>query len=257
MMKRPLRLSVLMAGMALISAGVLLTACSKNDNGNNGGSDAAGLMAFNLAPDQPAVSLALSGNIITSTPLAFGNYTGVYLGIYPGTRQVQSYDFNTSNPLATTSASFMAGKYYSLFVVGANSNYQNLVIEDELDSLDASTNQAYVRYVNAIPDSSAPVVTFQSGGTEIVNESAAYRHTSAFTAIAPGSLDIAVSNGSNIQASRSITVEANKIYTVLLSGLPGVTDPSAAVQIRYVGNGTLSAGSTQQKSSTAGRQQIP
>ncbi|MBN8864222.1 MAG: hypothetical protein J0H92_12685, partial [Sphingobacteriales bacterium] len=66
MMKRPLRLSVLVAGMALISAGVLFTACNKNDNGNNGGSDAAGLMAFNLAPDQPAVSLALSGNIITN-----------------------------------------------------------------------------------------------------------------------------------------------------------------------------------------------
>lgn len=253
-MKRPLRLSVL-AGMALIGAGVLLTACNKNDNGNNGGSDAAGLMAFNLAPDQPAVSLALSGNIITNTPLAFGNYTGVYLGIYPGTRQVQSYDFNTNNPLATVSSSFTAGKYYSLFVVGANSNYQNLVIEDQLDSLDAGNNQAYVRYVNAIPDSSAPVVTFHAGEEEVVNEPAAYRHASEFAAVAPGNLDIAVSNGSSIQASRSITVEANKIYTVLLSGLPGATDPATSVQIRYVGNGTLTA--DQQKSSTAGRQVIP
>lgn len=256
-MKKSFRLSILTAGIALISVGILLTACSKNNKGNNGGSDAAGLMAFNLAPDQPAVSLALSGNIITNTPLAFGNYTGVYLGIYPGTRQVQSYDFNTSNPLAMTSAAFMPGKYYSLFVVGANSNYQNLLIEDQFDSLDASASQAYVRYINAIPDSSAPIITFQAGGTEVVNESAAYRHASPFTAVAPGNLDIAVSNGSTIQASRSITVEANKVYTVLLSGLPGVTDPAAAVQIRYVGNGTLSAGSTQQKSSTAGRQAIP
>lgn len=249
-MKKLSRFNGWMIALSLMASGLLWTSCNKNDQGGNTGSNAAGLMAFNLAPDKPAVSLALSGSVITNVPLGFVNYTGVYLGIYPGTRQVQSYDYNNGNPIYTSTGTFQAGKFYSLFVVGANSNYQHVLVEDVYDSLNASSGEAFVRYVNAIPDSSAPVVNMISAGTEVLNEPASYRHVSEFRAVAPGSLDVAISNGSNIQASRTITVTASKAYTILLAGLPGSADPAAAVQIRFVENGTLTSDNAQQRASS-------
>lgn len=215
----------------------IFSACKKTDTGPQ--NPAAELMAFNLISDKPSVGFTISGNNLTSTALLYTNYTGVYLPIYPGNRDVESYDVNADTSIATATATFEANKYYSVFALGNNNNYRNLIVNDQLDTLTSASGNAFVRYINAIPDSSKPLVTVSSNGTNIISNNAAYATISDFTGVTPGSFTINVNNQGNISASRTITLEENKAYTLLLTGIPGATDTSKAVQIKYITNGTL------------------
>jgi hypothetical protein len=222
----------IIAASALFAAAVLFTACLKNKD-DDMNIPAAGLMAFNLAPDQQSVVVTLNGNILTQTPLAFGSYNGGYQNIYTGERAVESYDYPASSPLATTSYKFEEDKYYSVYVVGTAGKYRNVISFDNFDSLSAISGKAYIRYINGITDSvNAPNVTV--AGT---SAAAPYASVSEFKAVDPGEVNIAVS-GAGVDASRAITVEAKRLYTVLLTGVPGATD-ATKVQIRFVSNGTL------------------
>jgi hypothetical protein len=233
---------LLFAG-SLVAAALLISACTKNDD-NNTTIPTAHLMAFNLASDKAAgIDIRLSGNSITNFPLTYTSYTGVYLNIYTGQRQVQTYDAATNMSMTSSTFTFNDSSYYSLFVVGANNTYSNIIVRDNFDSLSNAGGQAYIRYINAIPDSSQSTVTVAIGGSNIINMPAGYSYISGFTAATPGSAIITVSNGGTIQVNRTITLEQNKVYTVLLTGMPGGTGDQA-VQIKYIENGTLAAGNS-------------
>lgn len=226
--------------LAVAAAGVLFTSCLKNKDGDSSNIPAAGLMAFNLAPDQQSVVITLDGNVLTQSPLAYTNYTGVYQPVYVGSRTINAYNYQGNNPLATATAAFDQDKYYSVFVVGKDSSYKNVVAVDNFDSLSATAGNAYVRYINAITDSvNIPAVTITAGSNNVVNENAPYAAVSEFKAVAPGSINIAVKNNNGVDASRSITVETNKVYTILLTGKPGATDETTKVQVKFVQNGTI------------------
>jgi hypothetical protein len=241
-------LSGLRRGIAMVlgvaAAGMLFTACLKNNDNNNAQTPVAGLMGFNLAPDQSAVVITLSGNSLTQSPLDYTNFTGAYQNIYPGDRTVQSFNAQGNNSLASASFNFEANKYYSVFVVGYGNNYRNIISTDHFDSLSTTQGNAYIRYINAIADSvNKPAVTISAGANSVVNESASLGAVSEFKAVAPGDVSIAVKNATAaIDTSRTITVEQNKVYTVLLIGMPGATDAAKKVQIRFIQNGALTAG---------------
>jgi hypothetical protein len=199
-------------------------------------------MAFNLAPDKASVVVALSGSSLTNAPLAYTNYTGTYQRIYTGNREVKSYDYNTDSSFASANYNFEANKYYSLFVAGANGAYTNIVTLDNFDSLSSASGKTYVRYINAIPDSTQPTVTITANGTNVISTPAAFSSVSDFTAADPGQVTVAVKNNSTIDANRTISLEQGKVYTILLTGIPGATDTTKAVQIKYILNGSLATG---------------
>ncbi len=229
-----LRRNVIMAGAVLLSVG-LFSACKK-DNGSNENIPAAGLMAFNLSTDKQTVNLTLSGNQLLNTPLGYTNYSGGYANIYTGERAVKSYGSQSDSALATTNFNFELNKYYSVFVVGNNGVYKNVIVRDDFDSLSSTSGKAYVRYINAIPDSTQPVVTITATGANVVSNSAAFGTVSSFNEVTAGSINIAAAGDDNIAASRTITVESGKAYTILLVGMPGATDGEKAVQIKYIQN---------------------
>lgn len=218
---------------------ILFSACSKRSDVP--ATPTSGLMAFNLIPDSTGpVVFALSNKSITNAPLSFTNYTGSYLSIYSGTRELGLYRANNSDSaLATTSFLADNQKYYSAFAIGANGTYTNLVIDDNLDSIPSSTGNAFVRYINAIPDSSQPVVTITANGTDVVKKNVPFGTVSDFTGIAPGDITVNVSNDSTIDANRTITLEKDKVYTMLIMGMPKATDTAKAVQIKYIINGMV------------------
>jgi hypothetical protein len=225
--------------LAIAAAGILFTSCLKNKD-DNGNIPSAGLMAFNLAPDQQSVVVTLDGNILTQSPLAYTNYTGVYQRVYVGSRSIAAYHYPNNHSLAAANAVFGQDKYYSVFLVGSDSSYRNVVSVDNFDSLSATSGNAYVRYINAITDSvNLPAVTITAGSNNVVNENAAYASVSEFKAVTPGSINVAVKNNNGVDASRSITVEQNKVYTILLTGKPGATDETTKVQVKFVSNGTI------------------
>lgn len=224
--------------MAVVAVSILFTACLKDKDNNYPDIPAAGLLSFNLAPDQPGLVIRLSGNSLTQTPLAYTSYT--YNNVYAGNRNIESFNYNNYSQLTSSNYSFAPNKYYSLFVIGNNGAYRNIVAVDDFDSLSAAEGKAYVRYVNAITDSvNTPVVTIAAGGSQVVNENAAYGGVGTFTAVTPGNISIAVKNGQGVDASRNITVEQRKAYTILLVGTPGATNDNQKLQIRYVDHGTL------------------
>jgi hypothetical protein len=226
--------------LGLMTVAVLFTACLKDKDNDNVDIPAAGLMAFNLAPDQESVVIALDGNVLTQQPLGFSNYTGTYYNIYTGNRAVKSYDYPANDPIASASHDFDTSKYYSAFVVGYGDNYRNIVAEDNFDALSATSGKAYVRYIYAVADSVNPsAVTIAKGGSNVVNDNAAFGDLSEFTAVDPGEISVAVKQGSAIDVSRNITVEEKKVYTILLIGVPGETSEAKKPQIRFVLNGAL------------------
>ncbi len=234
-----IRMRLLSAGL-FVAAIVLLASCSKfDDDNNNNNTPVAGLMAFNLSPDQGSVAVALSGNNLTNAPLAYTSYTGTYQRVFTGNREVESYDYSKDSSLAKVNFNFEADKYYSLFVAGANGVYKNILTHDNFDSLNSTTGKAYIRYINAIPDSTKPTVTIAANGTDVINAPSGFSSVSDFAAANPGNVTVTVKNNSNIDANRSITLEEGSVYTVLLTGIPGATDTTKAVQIKYILNGSL------------------
>lgn len=220
---------------SMLSIAILFSACKK-DKGEMVQTPVAGLMAFNLATDQPLVSVGLSGNLLGGAPLGYGSYTGTYLNVYTGNRQVSSYGAS-NNLLDSLTYPFEQGKYYSLFVTGTGNSHKNIIVQDNYDSLTASSGKAYVRYVNAVGGSASSNVTISSGATNVVNNSAIFGQVSPFIAVTPGSLSVNVSNESS--ASRTITVSQQKAYTILLMGQANQTDSTKAVQIRFIESGTV------------------
>ena len=219
---------------SVVVAGILLVACKKSDNVDSSAAPVSGLMAFNLATDR-AVGINLSGSSLMSQPLAFEQYTGNYLNVYSGNRLVQTVDYNTGNSLDSTSFTFEPQKYYSLFVTGAGGHYRNIIVNDNFDSLSVSADQAYIRYVNAVADSVAPTVSI---GENMTDDNVNFGAVSDFRAIAPGNVSIRLSNGNTINKERTITLEKQKAYTVLLAGVPGST-ANDSLQIRFIENGAL------------------
>lgn len=211
----------------------VLSSCKKNDP-EIIRTPAAGLVAFNLAPDQQAVVFSLSGNSFGNAALNYNGYTGNYLPVYLGNREVRSYDYNTGSTLAISNMNFMDSSYYSVFLVGANGAYRNIVVEDNYNNVLPAAGKAWVRYVNGITDSTArPNIKIGS-----ISEAASYANVSDFRQVNAGSINASVSNGDKIDANRTLTFEENKIYTILFVGVPGATDSTKSVKIRYIENGT-------------------
>jgi len=229
------RRSIAVIGIVVLAAGIF-SACNKSDAVTTH-IPASGLLVFNLAPDKDGIGVALSGNLLNSTPLGYTDYNGNYQSIYTGTRDIKSFDLRDS-VLASSSFTFEDNSYYSLFVTGNNGVYQNIVVRDDIDS-NATADKAYIRYINAIPDSSAPVVSITSGGTSVSEATAGFSTVSNFIPVTAGDVKIAASNGSNISTDRTLTVENGKVYTVLIVGVPGATDNEKKLQIRYVVNGSV------------------
>jgi hypothetical protein len=231
-----MRMSLAAAGLAVL----LFSSCRKSDD-NLSQQQVSGLMVFNLVSDKPAgIGVTLSGNNITQVPIGYAGYTGGYTSVYSGSYSVQTYDAaGYQVPLTGTGNTFLPKKYYSLFVTGANGVYSNVFTEDNYDSLSAANGQAYIRYINAIPDSTDPRVTIAANGNAVSNNTAHYGSVSQFTQVAPGQVTINISNDATFQSNRTITLEGQKAYTVLLIGVPGSADANKAVQIKYVENGKL------------------
>jgi len=229
----------------VIASIVLFSACKKSNVDNNNDQQVSGLMAFNLVPDK-TVTIAIGGNLLEGSPLAFNSYTGVYLPVFPGTRTVESFDYPGNSPLASASDSFAVDKLYSVFVVGTSGNYQNIIVNDKVENLSSSSGQAYIRYINAINGAANASVTIS--GSSANNTNIAFGTVSDFIPLTPGSTTITVTNGSTVNVNRTITTEEKKVYTVLLTSGATSSDPA---QIKYITNGVLNDSASGQRVSSS------
>ncbi|MFT4024101.1 MAG: DUF4397 domain-containing protein [Flavihumibacter sp.] len=233
-MKKMLKGSALLLSMA-----VLFSACLKN-NDSQVNVPAGGLMAFNLSPDAGGIGIKLDGNNLVRTPVFYTNFTGGYLPVYVGNRTAWAFDYYSGVMLTRqTGFNVVDSQYYSLFVVSSDSNFKTVIVNDHLDSLGYEEGYAFVRYINAIADSTLqPEVKLGTGDMNPVAERPAFAAVSAFRKLSAGTAMVSVKGAGGVDVSRPITLEANKVYTVLLLGKPGASGDKS-VQIKYIVNGTV------------------
>lgn len=245
-MKRSVFSSVtrgIVAAGCVVLAGISMVACSKTgdySNQGNGNGNAAGLMVFNLS-DKNSVNISLSGSNLLTQSLGYSIYTGGYLSVGAGTYSIRSYDAaGGGTTLAEKTDSFATGRYYTLVAAGAAGTYRNVLVRDNYDNLQANSGKAYVRFVNAVPDSAAPVVTVSAAGQVIATDPAAgFGKVSEFVAVSDGAVTVSASNGGTIQTNLNFTTKSPEVYTVLLKGIPGSSDTTRKVGFSYIRNGSL------------------
>lgn len=217
-----------------------LTSCLKDDNNGGSNQNNSSLMAFNLATDQSLIGFRFGASNVINNGLQYTSYTGSYIPIFGGTRTLEAFDFNNRTALASKEETFIVGKYYSAFLVGNTNNYSTIVVEDELDSLKAESGKAYIRCINAITDSSKPLFTIKNGTETPVNVPIEYKTISSFNPVSIGTITVSIKNElGTINQERTFQIDQNKVYTVLLVGNPASLEPSNAVQIKFIQNGTI------------------
>ena len=225
--------------MGIFLVVILFGACKKSEV-NNTRTPAAGLMAFNLIPNAGGIGVAIGNNSLTPQALYFNNFTGTYKAVYTGDRNLESYSFGSGSTLAKESHNFKDSSYYTVFVMGANDVYSNVFVEDKLASLPKDDKtKTFVRFVNAIPDSTSSTVTIASGANIIFNGLSKFKEVSDFKEIPSGDARVQIDNGSTIDTSRTISLDPGKIYTVLLTGIPESTNTDFKVDIKFITNASL------------------
>ena len=225
--------------MGIFLVAILFGACKKSDS-DNIRTPAAGLMAFNLIPNPAGIGVAIGNNSLTPQPLYFNNFTGTYKGVFTGERSLESYYFGTGTTIAKENHTFRDSAFYSVFVMGASDVFSNVFVEDKLESIPhTDKTKTFVRFVNAMPDSSNTNVTISAGGNNVFDKVSKFKEVSEFREVPSGDVMVKLENGSTIDTSRTISLDPGKIYTVLLTGLPESTNNDFKVDIKFIVNATL------------------
>lgn len=228
------RTGLLIAGTFMFA--MIFSACKKDEPAHI---PAAQVMVFNLVPDQDGVGVAVDNNAISNVPIPYPGYLP-YRNFYAGNRVFSSFIFGSGQTLATTPETLRDSGYYSLFVVGGDDIYKNVITEDMIDSLDATSGKAFVRYVNGVPGDAETTTTISADQTVLFNDANKVGTVSAYKEAAPGKISVTMSNpGATEPVSRDIDVTEKGVYTVLLIGEPQATDTARALKIRVVHQGNL------------------
>lgn len=229
----------------------LLTACSFEKNAVQditGDIASARIKFFNFGVGTPGVNFYANDTKMTAISSATGAestvgvaYTGVgsggfYDAIAPGTYTLTgriSAATDKDLVVASAPATIVDGKYYSYFISGvyntAAKTVEAFIVEDPIPALDFT--KAYVRFVNAIPNSQPMVLnlTPATAGPPnvVVGAAVPYKSAGEFVAVLPNvayNLGTRVAGGTTDAISRTgITFASGRVYTIASRGTIGVT----------------------------------
>lgn len=227
----------------MLCAVAALASCDKNAVQDITGSDPGSRVRFfNFGVNAPGVNfyanttkmtaISSSTGVESTTGVVYGGVgaSGFYSAIAPG-----QYAFTgkiaaaTDKDLAVSSVSttIAAGKSYSFYMSGfydaTAKTVEGFIVEDPLDAT-IDFSQAYVRFVNAISNSS-PMTMFAKNtttGVEVpVGGLVAYKGAGAFTAVPNGVYDLSTrvsGSSTNAIARTAVSLSAGRVYTISARG---------------------------------------
>ena len=232
-------------------AAALLTACDfeKNAVQDITGEIATARIKFhNFGVGAPQVNFYANDTKMTATTSATGAESavgvaygalgsgGFYNAISPGTYTITGRISAVTDKdlvVASAPATIVDGKYYSYFISGAynttTKTVESFIVEDPIPALDFS--KAYVRFVNAIPNSQPMTLNITpanfTGPVIPIGGAVAYKTASDFIAI-PGNfqfnLGTRVAGGTTDAISRAaISFLSGRVYTITARGSMTVT----------------------------------
>ena len=196
-------------------------------------------------PTNPA---CVTNGIESTTGVASGAAAagGFYVGITPGQYTLAGrIAAATDNALAiaSTPATLADGKYYSYYTSGiydaATKKSDAFVVEDALPPTNPDATIAYVRFVNAISNSS-PMTLYAKNtvtGTEVaVGAAVAYKAAGAFAPLPAGVYDLSArgaGSATNLITRTAVSFNAGaatRVYTITARGDMTVTSTTAATR---------------------------
>jgi hypothetical protein len=193
----------------------LLTACGKSDTEvPNIGS----FSVYNTSPTLTTYDVYINGaklNTAAALPYAGGvKYTQLTQGTYEA-------KFTVANETAAvyTKSNIAVGNnvFSTLYLTGTAGNFDGLLLTDDFSN--ASTEKAYVRFINLSPDAPALDLAIKDATTSLTTNKA-YKAYSGFVAVDPGAkvLEIKLTNGATVKASINETLVKSTFYTVIAGG---------------------------------------
>lgn len=240
--------------LAGLVAAALLAGCDKN-----GVQDitvdppAARIKFFNFGVNAPSVNFYANDTKMTAVTSATGaeattgvasggvgaggNYEGIAPGTYTLTGNI-SAAVDKDLPISNLSAQIADGKFYSYYISGIYNTTAKtadaFVVEDPIPAVDYTV--AYVRFVNAISNSSPMVLSIKNSTTGAITPiggAIAYKNAGVFVAVPPGVYDIStrVTGATTDAITRTAVSFANgRTYTIGARGDMTVTSTSAATR---------------------------
>lgn len=232
----------------------LLSACEKNAVQEIAGpAPSSRILFFNFGVGAPAVNFYANDAKMTATLSTTGseattgvNFGGVgaggaYTGIAPGTYTLAGKisaatdkDLAISN-LSTTIAD---GKFYSYYLSGpyntTSKTVDSFIVEDPIPELDFT--KAYVRFVNAISNSSPMVLKITNSATDpptvtAIGGPVAYKSAGAYVAVPEGNYTIATqlpgSSANAIVRTTAVAFSNGRVYTIAARGTMAATGTAA------------------------------
>jgi hypothetical protein len=230
----------------------LLTACSFEKNAVQditGDISSARIKFYNFGVGAPSVNFYANDTKMTAITSATGAESalgvaygglgsgGFYDAIAPGTYTITgkiSAATDKDLVVASAPATIVDGKYYSYFISGVynttTKTVESFIVEDPIPALDFS--KAYVRFVNAIPNSQPMVLnltpaTAGVGTDAVVGAAVPYKSAGDFVGVQAGvayNLGTRVAGATTDAISRTgITFASGRVYTIAARGSMTVT----------------------------------
>lgn len=229
---------------------VVLSSCEKNGVQDiTSAAPASRIKFFNFGLGAPGVNFYANDTKMTAITSATGtesttgvvqggvgsggNYSGINPGTYTFTGKIAA-TVDKDVAISSVSSPIADGKFYSYYISGpyntTTKTAEAFVVEDPVPALDY--NVANVRFVNAISNSSAMVLSAKNtttGTVTSIGAAIAYKGAGAFIVLPPGvydisaratgaSTDLVLRTGVSFVAGRSYTIGARGDATVSSTG---------------------------------------
>jgi hypothetical protein len=244
-MKRYLSL----AGLAVLTA--LSASCDKNGVQDITAAPAASRVRFfNFGVNAPGVNFSANDTKMTAVTSATGvestngiaygsvgaggNYDGIAPGQYTLTGKIAAAT-DKDLVISSLSATIADGKWYSYYLSGfyntTAKTVESFIVEDPIPALDYSV--AYVRFVNAIGNSSPMVLSAKNTSTGVVTAlgaAVAYKSAGAFTSLPPGVYDLSArvpGAATDAIVRTSVSFSTGRVYSISGRGDMTVTSTTA------------------------------
>jgi hypothetical protein len=236
---------------ALLGA-ALLSSCDKDAVQElTGPAPEAQIRFFNFGVNAPGVNFYANNQKITAILSATGteSTTGVVYGGAGTGGQYSSIDagqYSLTGKIAATvdkdltistvTATLEDGKFYSFFMSGfyntTTKTVEGFVVEDPVPPAFDFT-QAYVRFVNAISNSSPMTLSIKNTATNAeiaIGSAVAYKSAGAFVPVPPAVYDLTTRVGTSTTAAitrTAVSFSAGRVYTITARGDMTVTSTTA------------------------------
>lgn len=215
----------LLSFSTLLAAAFFLVSCEKNDDEN------ASLMIVNASPNSTAIDASANGSVIVSN-LAYPNNSG-YKTVAAGQANIIVTQTGTSTQILNGTLGMAANTHYTLYVIDSAHERKATYTQDNLAA--PASGKAKVRLLHLSPN--APNVDITVNGSassaftnrsfnDIGSNTTFHNYTEVDAAGL--NLQVKLAGSSTVLATiPTITLQAGKIYTLIIKGFVGGTATQA------------------------------